>query len=52
MIKIMLCFKSCVAMTVIIASVGEDGLNIPRIIMNQLKWLDRIIDGAVCYFTI
>uniref|UniRef100_A0A8C7G732 FA complementation group D2 n=1 Tax=Oncorhynchus kisutch TaxID=8019 RepID=A0A8C7G732_ONCKI len=23
---------------------GEDGLNIPRVIVNQLKWLDRIID--------
>ncbi|KAJ8259796.1 hypothetical protein GJAV_G00173550 [Gymnothorax javanicus] len=25
--------------------VGNDGLNIPRIIMNQLKWLDRVIDS-------
>uniref|UniRef100_A0A8C7VBP3 FA complementation group D2 n=1 Tax=Oncorhynchus mykiss TaxID=8022 RepID=A0A8C7VBP3_ONCMY len=24
---------------------GEDGLNIPRVIVNQLKWLDRIIDS-------
>ncbi|XP_073707909.1 Fanconi anemia group D2 protein [Garra rufa] len=24
---------------------SEDGLNIPRLIINQLKWLDRIIDG-------
>ncbi|XP_066521837.1 Fanconi anemia group D2 protein [Hoplias malabaricus] len=23
---------------------GEDGLNIPRIIMNQLKWLDHVVD--------
>uniref|UniRef100_A0A674C0R1 FA complementation group D2 n=1 Tax=Salmo trutta TaxID=8032 RepID=A0A674C0R1_SALTR len=23
---------------------GQDGLNIPRVIVNQLKWLDRIID--------
>uniref|UniRef100_A0AAZ3SDG4 FA complementation group D2 n=1 Tax=Oncorhynchus tshawytscha TaxID=74940 RepID=A0AAZ3SDG4_ONCTS len=26
-------------------SAGEDGLNIPRVIVNQLKWLDRIIDS-------
>ncbi|KAL2091556.1 hypothetical protein ACEWY4_013819 [Coilia grayii] len=26
--------------------VGEDGLNIPRIIMNQLKWLDRVMDST------
>ncbi|XP_031424301.1 Fanconi anemia group D2 protein [Clupea harengus] len=25
--------------------VGEDGLNVPRVIMNQLKWLDRVIDS-------
>ncbi|XP_053355584.1 Fanconi anemia group D2 protein [Clarias gariepinus] len=24
--------------------VGEDGLNIPRLIINQLKWLDRVVD--------
>ncbi|XP_058258381.1 Fanconi anemia group D2 protein isoform X2 [Hemibagrus wyckioides] len=24
--------------------VGEDGLNIPHLIINQLKWLDRIVD--------
>uniref|UniRef100_A0A674BZU3 FA complementation group D2 n=1 Tax=Salmo trutta TaxID=8032 RepID=A0A674BZU3_SALTR len=24
---------------------GQDGLNIPRVIVNQLKWLDRIIDS-------
>uniref|UniRef100_A0AAR2LJ47 FA complementation group D2 n=1 Tax=Pygocentrus nattereri TaxID=42514 RepID=A0AAR2LJ47_PYGNA len=24
--------------------VGEDGLNIPRVIINQLKWLDRVVD--------
>ncbi|KAF5909350.1 Fanconi anemia group D2 protein, partial [Clarias magur] len=24
--------------------VGEDGLNIPRLIVNQLKWLDRVVD--------
>uniref|UniRef100_A0A672Q9S3 Fanconi anemia group D2 protein-like n=1 Tax=Sinocyclocheilus grahami TaxID=75366 RepID=A0A672Q9S3_SINGR len=23
----------------------EDGLNVPRLIINQLKWLDRIVDG-------
>ncbi|XP_043833662.1 Fanconi anemia group D2 protein [Dromiciops gliroides] len=26
-------------------SVNNDGLNMPRLIINQLKWLDRIIDG-------
>uniref|UniRef100_A0A672LRP3 Fanconi anemia group D2 protein-like n=1 Tax=Sinocyclocheilus grahami TaxID=75366 RepID=A0A672LRP3_SINGR len=25
--------------------VSEDGLNVPRLIINQLKWLDRIVDG-------
>ncbi|KAJ8409352.1 hypothetical protein AAFF_G00235500 [Aldrovandia affinis] len=25
--------------------VGEDGPNVPRIIMNQLKWLDKVIDS-------
>ncbi|MCJ8729542.1 hypothetical protein PDJAM_G00107680 [Pangasius djambal] len=24
--------------------VGEDGLNIPHLIINQLKWLDRVVD--------
>ncbi|KAF4079161.1 hypothetical protein AMELA_G00189910 [Ameiurus melas] len=24
--------------------VGEDGLNIPHLIINQLKWLDRLVD--------
>ncbi|XP_058844694.1 Fanconi anemia group D2 protein-like [Acipenser ruthenus] len=24
---------------------GEDGLNIPRIIINQFKWLDRVMDS-------
>ncbi|XP_070594967.1 Fanconi anemia group D2 protein isoform X2 [Erythrolamprus reginae] len=26
-------------------SVGSDGLNLPRLIVNQLKWLDRIVDN-------
>uniref|UniRef100_A0A673HYJ0 Fanconi anemia group D2 protein-like n=1 Tax=Sinocyclocheilus rhinocerous TaxID=307959 RepID=A0A673HYJ0_9TELE len=26
-------------------NVREDGLNVPRLIINQLKWLDRIVDG-------
>ncbi|XP_066554205.1 Fanconi anemia group D2 protein isoform X1 [Amia ocellicauda] len=25
--------------------IGEDGLNIPHIIINQFKWLDRVIDS-------
>uniref|UniRef100_A0A671QDB9 FA complementation group D2 n=1 Tax=Sinocyclocheilus anshuiensis TaxID=1608454 RepID=A0A671QDB9_9TELE len=25
--------------------VREDGLNVPHLIINQLKWLDRIVDG-------
>uniref|UniRef100_A0AAY4DYK1 FA complementation group D2 n=1 Tax=Denticeps clupeoides TaxID=299321 RepID=A0AAY4DYK1_9TELE len=24
---------------------GEDGLNVPRVIINQLKWLDRVVDS-------
>lgn len=31
-------------------SVTEDGLNVPRLIINQLKWLDRIIDCKVLYW--
>uniref|UniRef100_H3BFD2 FA complementation group D2 n=1 Tax=Latimeria chalumnae TaxID=7897 RepID=H3BFD2_LATCH len=26
-------------------SVGEDGINMPRLIINQFKWLDRIVDS-------
>ncbi|RXM27693.1 Fanconi anemia group D2 protein [Acipenser ruthenus] len=26
---------------------GEDGLNIPRIIINQFKWLDRVTDSKL-----
>ncbi|KAL7985939.1 hypothetical protein Chor_011105 [Crotalus horridus] len=26
-------------------SVGSDGLNLPRLIINQLKWLDKIVDN-------
>lgn len=28
-------------------STGEGGLSIPRIIINQLKWLDRVVDSKV-----
>uniref|UniRef100_A0A8C1GL33 FA complementation group D2 n=1 Tax=Cyprinus carpio TaxID=7962 RepID=A0A8C1GL33_CYPCA len=27
--------------------VSEDGLNVPRLIINQLKWLDRIVDAKL-----
>lgn len=28
-------------------STGDGGLSIPRIIINQLKWLDRVVDSKV-----
>uniref|UniRef100_A0A8D0BLI9 FA complementation group D2 n=1 Tax=Salvator merianae TaxID=96440 RepID=A0A8D0BLI9_SALMN len=33
-------------------SVGSDGLNLPRLIINQLKWLDRIVDSKTLVSTI
>ncbi|XP_060621713.2 Fanconi anemia group D2 protein [Anolis sagrei] len=33
-------------------SVGNDGLNLPRLIVNQLKWLDRIADSKELLSTI
>ncbi|XP_061473744.1 Fanconi anemia group D2 protein isoform X2 [Rhineura floridana] len=33
-------------------SVGSDGLNLPRLIVNQLKWLDRIVDSKDLVLTI
>ncbi|XP_066471071.1 Fanconi anemia group D2 protein isoform X2 [Tiliqua scincoides] len=33
-------------------SVGSDGLNLPRLIINQLKWLDRIVDTKDLVLTI
>ncbi|XP_062977137.1 Fanconi anemia group D2 protein [Elgaria multicarinata webbii] len=33
-------------------SVGSDGLNLPRLIVNQLKWLDRIVDSKDLVSTI
>nr|XP_056711354.1 Fanconi anemia group D2 protein [Euleptes europaea] len=33
-------------------SVGSDGLNLPRLIINQLKWLDRIVDSKDLVLTI
>ncbi|XP_048344483.1 Fanconi anemia group D2 protein [Sphaerodactylus townsendi] len=33
-------------------SVGTDGLNLPRLIINQLKWLDRIVDSKELVLTI
>uniref|UniRef100_A0A671Q8B5 FA complementation group D2 n=1 Tax=Sinocyclocheilus anshuiensis TaxID=1608454 RepID=A0A671Q8B5_9TELE len=32
-------------LNVLCYSVREDGLNVPHLIINQLKWLDRIVDG-------
>ena len=26
---------------------GDGGLSVPRIIINQLKWLDRVVDSKV-----
>lgn len=31
----------------ILHSTGDGGLSIPRIIINQLKWLDRVVDSKV-----
>lgn len=28
-------------------STGDAGLSIPRVIINQLKWLDRVVDSKV-----
>ncbi|XP_053152067.1 Fanconi anemia group D2 protein [Hemicordylus capensis] len=33
-------------------SVGSDGLSLPRLIINQLKWLDRIVDSKDLVLTI
>ncbi|XP_054834119.1 Fanconi anemia group D2 protein [Eublepharis macularius] len=33
-------------------SVGSDGLNLPRLIINQLKWLDRIVDSKDLVLTV
>uniref|UniRef100_A0ABM5FKM3 Fanconi anemia group D2 protein isoform X1 n=1 Tax=Pogona vitticeps TaxID=103695 RepID=A0ABM5FKM3_9SAUR len=33
-------------------SVGSDGLNLPRLIISQLKWLDRIVDSKDLVLTI
>ena len=30
-------------------SVNSDGLNMPRLIINQLKWLDRVVDSKVSW---
>ncbi|XP_060096063.1 Fanconi anemia group D2 protein [Heteronotia binoei] len=32
--------------------VGSDGLSMPRLIINQLKWLDRIVDSKALVLTI
>lgn len=31
----------------VLHSTGDGGLSIPRIIINQLKWLDRVVDSKV-----
>ncbi|MGH0174593.1 UNVERIFIED_CONTAM: hypothetical protein FKN15_002092 [Acipenser sinensis] len=43
-------FKNCLLPCALLSaegesSAGEDGLNIPRIIINQFKWLDRVMDS-------
>lgn len=30
-------------------SAADGGLNIPRMIINQLKWLDRVVDTKVIF---
>lgn len=32
---------------IILPSNVDGGLSVPRIIINQLKWLDRVVDGKV-----
>ncbi|XP_047600982.1 Fanconi anemia group D2 protein isoform X2 [Lutra lutra] len=39
------CLLSCERLQDEEASVNSDGLNMPRLIISQLKWLDRIVDG-------
>uniref|UniRef100_A0A672Q6L9 Fanconi anemia group D2 protein-like n=1 Tax=Sinocyclocheilus grahami TaxID=75366 RepID=A0A672Q6L9_SINGR len=38
-------FRNCLLPCVPSSTSHEDGLNVPRLIINQLKWLDRIVDG-------
>ncbi|XP_045848348.1 Fanconi anemia group D2 protein isoform X3 [Meles meles] len=39
------CLLSCERLQDEEASVNSDGFNMPRLIISQLKWLDRIVDG-------
>lgn len=32
---------------IILLSTVDGGLSLPRIIINQLKWLDRVVDSKV-----
>lgn len=32
---------------IILLSTADGGLSVPRIIINQLKWLDRVVDSKV-----
>uniref|UniRef100_A0A670Z3A2 FA complementation group D2 n=1 Tax=Pseudonaja textilis TaxID=8673 RepID=A0A670Z3A2_PSETE len=38
-------FFPVILLSFLFFSVGSDGLNLPRLIVNQLKWLDRIVDN-------
>uniref|UniRef100_A0A670I1J1 FA complementation group D2 n=1 Tax=Podarcis muralis TaxID=64176 RepID=A0A670I1J1_PODMU len=40
-----LSFSSSLPLSFSLFVVGSDGLNLPRLIVNQLKWLDRIADS-------
>uniref|UniRef100_A0A803TXF0 FA complementation group D2 n=1 Tax=Anolis carolinensis TaxID=28377 RepID=A0A803TXF0_ANOCA len=46
------CLLPCVPVQNQEASVGSDGLNLPRLIVNQLKWLDRIVNSKELLSTI
>ncbi|KAJ6667764.1 hypothetical protein lerEdw1_016085 [Lerista edwardsae] len=46
------CLLPCVPAQNQETSVGNDGLNLPRLIINQLKWLDRIVDSKDLVLTI
>lgn len=38
-------FPVVILLSFLFFSVGSDGLNLPRLIVNQLKWLDKIVDN-------
>lgn len=42
--RFLLFYQCCV---IILLSTVDGGLSVPRIIINQLKWLDRVVDSKV-----